>query len=119
MPAWMSNGYYLTLALLLVCTACGILVAARFRRDVEESAPPTARDLLNPLEQAYFAGLMHPAEIERVRESVKRSSQPPAPDVPVKPRRTQADPPPVLFQGDSSCDPGPPHADAAPGADGG
>ena len=74
MPSFAFNGYYLTLALLLACTLIGIFVAARFTREVEDDlAPPTAKDLLDPLEKAYFSGLMHPAEIERVRESVKKA----------------------------------------------
>ena len=67
------NGYYLTLGLLVGCTLMGILVAARFSREVEEDlAPPTRQDLLGPLERAYDSGLMHPAEIERIRESIKK-----------------------------------------------
>ena len=69
------NPYYVTLGLLVACTLVGILVAARFRREVDEDlAPPTARELLDPLENAYYSGLMRPEEIERVRDSVKRSS---------------------------------------------
>ena len=68
------NGYYLTFALLIACTIIGIGVAARFRREVDEDlAPMTSHDLLDPLEKAYFSGLMRPEEIERIRESVKRS----------------------------------------------
>lgn len=105
MPAWLSNGYYLTLALLLGCTIVGIVVAARFRREVDEDlAPPTARDLLGPLEQAYHSGLMHPAEIERVRESVKKSSKSPVP-APAPGRSSQAaSEGSTLFPGDAATD---------------
>ena len=75
MPA--INGYYLTLGLLVVCTCAGIVAAARFRREVDEDlAPTTAKELLDPLEQAYFSGLMRPEEIERVRASVQKGKLP-------------------------------------------
>ncbi len=75
MPATPWNGSYLTLGLLAVCTIVGIGVAIRFRREVDEDlAPTTAKDLLDPLEKAFYSGLMHPSEIERIRESVKKSS---------------------------------------------
>ena len=74
MPSLPFNGYYLTLGLLVACTAIGILVAARFRREVDHDlAPTTTKELLGPLERAYHSGLMHPAEIERIRESVKKT----------------------------------------------
>ncbi len=75
MPALPWNSYYVTLGLLAVCTIVGIGVAIRFRREVDDDlAPTTAKDLLDPLEKAYYSGLMHPSEIERIRESVKKSS---------------------------------------------
>ncbi len=74
MPTLPFNGYYLTLGLLVACTLFGIFVAARFAaRSTTSSAPTTAKDLLDPLEKAYYSGLMHPAEIERIRESVKKA----------------------------------------------
>ena len=67
------NGYYLTAGLLALCTIIGMSVAVRFRREVDDDlAPPTSRDLLDPLEEAYFSGLMAPEEIERIRASVQR-----------------------------------------------
>ncbi len=75
MPNLPVNGYYLTLGLLVACTILGIGVAARFRREVDEDlAPITKKELLAPLEQAYYAGLMHPEEIERIRDSVKKAT---------------------------------------------
>ena len=99
MPTLPFNGYYLTLALLAACTIFGIVVAAQFRREVDEDlAPTTAKDLLDPLEKAYYSGLMHPAEIEKIRESV-RKQQPAQATSEVKPTATRT----------ASPDPG--HAD--------
>ncbi len=74
MPTLPFNGYYLTLGLLVACTADRDLRCGTVRREVDHDlAPTTAKDLLDPLEQAYYSGLMHPAEIERIRESVKKT----------------------------------------------
>ena len=70
------NVSYLTLGLLIACTLIGIFIAARFRREVDvDLAPPTDQELLDPLEKAYYSGLMRPDEIERVRESIKKPRQ--------------------------------------------
>ena len=83
MPNLPINGYYLTLGLLVACTILGIGVAARFRREVDEDlAPTTKKELLDPLEQAYYSGLMHSEEIERIRESVKQPKSATAPKMP-------------------------------------
>ena len=56
-----TNLSYLTLGLLIACTVIGIIIAARFRREVDEDlAPPTDQELLDPLEKAYYSGLMRP-----------------------------------------------------------
>jgi hypothetical protein len=72
--------YYLTLGLLALCTVVGLIVAYRFQREVNEDlAPPTERDLLGPLEKAYYSGLMRPEEFERIQESMaKQKGEPPA-----------------------------------------
>ena len=91
MPA--INGYYLTLALLATCTVVGVVVAARFRREVDEDlAPATPKDLLEPLEKAYYSGLMHPEEIERIRASVQKGQLPLKPPGPGKPPAGRAAP---------------------------
>jgi hypothetical protein len=65
--------YYLTLGLLIVCTIVGMIVAFRFQREVNEDlAPPTEKDLLGPLEKAYYSGLMREDEMQRIRESMAR-----------------------------------------------
>ena len=65
---------YLTLGLLAVCTVVGLIIAIRFRREVDDDLiPPTAKEVLDPLEKAFYSGLMHPAEIERIRESIRNT----------------------------------------------
>jgi hypothetical protein len=65
--------YYLTLGLLVLCTLVGAIVVYRFQREVEEDlSPPTERDLLGPLEKAFYSGLMRPEEFERIQESMAR-----------------------------------------------
>ena len=102
------NLSYLTLGLLIACTVIGIGVAARFRREVDEDlAPPTDQELLGPLEKAYYSGLMRPDEIERIRESVKKSRDlEPAPPINAAPRTR-----PTLAPEDPSAIP---PADASP-----
>jgi len=87
--------YYLTLGLLGLCTLVGLVVAFRFQREVEHDlAPSTEKDLLGPLEKAYYAGLMDEAEFKRIRESMERrkaGEAEPAPQRPVA-RKTTAIP---------------------------
>ena len=67
------QGYYLTMGSLALCSVVGFTLWYRFRREVDHDlAPPTPREVLDPLEQAYVSGLMHPSEIERIRESIRR-----------------------------------------------
>ena len=113
------NGYYLTAALLALCTVIGITVAARFRREVDEDLTPTTmKDLLDPLEKAFYSGLMRPDEIERVRAAVQK--EPAAVATRPKPRpaaRPKAAEPPgdPMFDRDLDRKPGPgPEADAPP-----
>lgn len=65
--------YYLTLFLLGACTIVGLVVALRFQREVDHDlAPTTEKDLLDPLEKAYYSGLMDEEEFQRIRESMER-----------------------------------------------
>ena len=65
--------YYLTLGLLILCTIVGMIVAYRLQREVNDDlAPPTEKDLLGPLEKAYYSGLMREEEFHRIRESMAR-----------------------------------------------
>ncbi len=81
--------YYLTLSLLGICVVIGLFVAYRFQREVNDDlAPTTEKDLLGPLEKAYYAGLMDEAEFLRIRESMNRGkldAGPPAPKAPAAP----------------------------------
>lgn len=108
MPSFGPNGYYLTLALLAACTVAGIGVAIRFRREVDDDlAPPTTKDVLDPLEKAYYSGLMHPSEIERIRESVKKAKTPVAAHIKPATRSVEAPteviPPPDSPPGDGGA----------------
>ena len=81
--------YYLTLGLLALCTLVGLIVAYRFQREVNEDlAPPTEKDLLDPLERAYYSGLMREEEFRRIQESMARQKgdQPVAASKFAKPR---------------------------------
>jgi hypothetical protein len=65
--------YYLTLSLLILCTVVGLVVVYTLHREVNEDlAPPTEKDLFNPLEKAFYSGLMDEAEFQRIRESMAR-----------------------------------------------
>ena len=79
--------YYLTLGLLALCTIVGLVVAFRFQREVEhELTPSTEKEVLGPLEKAFYSGLMDEAEFKRIRESMekrKAGEEPPAPRRPV------------------------------------
>jgi hypothetical protein len=80
--------YYVTLGLLGVCTLVGMVIAFRFQREVEHDlAPTTEKDLLGPLEKAYYSGLMDEAEFKRIRESMEKRK---AGDVEPAPRRPAA-----------------------------
>ena len=119
MPALPFNGYYLTLALLAACTLFGIIVAAQFRREVDEDlAPTTTKDLLDPLEKAYYSGLMHPSEIEKIRESI-RKNQPAKGTGAIRPRVEPAAGPGTLLADAAADEPEAPPADrpAEPGVD--
>jgi len=65
--------YYLTLGLLALCTVVGLVIAIRLQREVEHDlSPSTEKDLLGPLEKAYYSGLMDEAEFRRIRESMEK-----------------------------------------------
>jgi len=65
--------YYVTFGLLALCTIVGLAVAFRFQREVDHDlAPSTEKDLLEPLEKAYYSGLMDEAEFQRIREAMER-----------------------------------------------
>jgi hypothetical protein len=85
--------YYLTLGLLALCTIVGFIVAYRFQREVDEDlAPPTEKDLLGPLEKAYYSGLMLDEEFERIQQSMaKQKGAPPARAS--KPAKPKVEPP--------------------------
>ena len=93
--------YYLTLGLLVLCTIVGMIVAYRFQREVNEDlAPPTEKDLLDPLEKAYYSGLMREDEFKRIRESMARQKGDAAPASKaikprVKPAKVEELPPPI------------------------
>jgi hypothetical protein len=82
--------YWLTLILLALCTLVGLIVAFRFQREVNEDlAPPTEKDLLGPLEKAFYSGLMDEAEFKRIQASMARQKgEEPAPP-PKKVSRTR------------------------------
>ena len=84
--------YYLTAGLLAVCTVVGLIVAFRFQREVEEDlAPPTEKDLFDPLERAYYSGLMRDDEFQRIQESMAKQKG----GKPVVPPIRRAKPPSV------------------------
>jgi hypothetical protein len=65
--------YYLTLGLLALCTIVGLVIAFKFQREVEHDlAPSTEKELLGPLEKAYYSGLMDEAEFKRIRASMEK-----------------------------------------------
>lgn len=65
--------YYLTLGLLALCTIVGLIVAFKFQREVNEDlSPPTEKDLLGPLEKAFYSGLMREEEFLRIQESMAK-----------------------------------------------
>jgi len=79
--------YYLTLGLLGLCTLVGLIVAYSLQREVNEDlAPPTERDLLGPLEKAYYSGLMREEEFKKIQESMAKQAG--AESTTVKPRTT-------------------------------
>jgi hypothetical protein len=72
--------YYLTLGLLALCTLVGLVVAYRLQREVNEDlVPPSERELLGPLEKAYYSGLMREEEFQRIQESMARHMEGEAP----------------------------------------
>lgn len=111
----LSHGYYLTAAMFLVCTLAGVVLAARWRREVDEDlAPPSGRDVLDPLEQAYFSGLMRPDEIARVREAAERRKAGPG-EAPVSAAKViRPVRPPDLHDAEIDGVPGPPPGEAPP-----
>ncbi|WP_435015986.1 hypothetical protein TA3x_003544 [Tundrisphaera sp. TA3] len=69
------NPLYLTLFLLVACFAITLFISMRLRREVEEdSTPTTPKEVYGPLEQAYYAGLMHEEEYLRIREQMARAA---------------------------------------------
>ena len=66
--------YYLTLGLLGVCVIIGLYVAYRFQREVNDDlGPTTEKDLLDPLEKAFYSGLMDEAEFRRIQASMAKT----------------------------------------------
>jgi len=62
-----------TLGLLALCTFIGLVVAYRLQREVNDDlAPPTEKDVFNPLAKAFYSGLMDEAEFKRIQASVER-----------------------------------------------
>jgi hypothetical protein len=87
--------YYLTLGLLVLCTIVGLVMAFRIQREVEHDlAPSTEKDLLGPLEKAYYSGLMDEAEFRRIRESMEKRKSGEAETTPIRPvvKKTAGDP---------------------------
>ena len=83
--------YYLTLGLLALCTIVGLIVAFRFQREVEHDlSPSTEKELLGPLEKAYYSGLMHEAEYKRIRESMEKRKLGEPASAPKRPEVTKA-----------------------------
>ncbi len=79
---------YLTLGLLAFCTVAGLIVVYKLRRDVnEDDAPPTEKEVLGPLERAFYSGLMTEEEFKRIGSSMakQKDGSPPPP----KPRKAQ------------------------------
>jgi hypothetical protein len=108
--------YYLTLGLLILCTVVGLIVTYRFQREVNEDlAPPTEKDLLGPLEKAFYSGLMREEEFQRIQESMARqkgevfvpASKPRKPTVKPSPA-TGPDPLPEVLTGEGPTDEPPP-----------
>ena len=100
--------YYLTLGLLVLCTIVGMAVAYSFQREVNNDlAPPTEKDLLGPLEQAYYSGLMREEEFHKIRESMARQKGTDATPTIVKGRRKPAEVPDQVL-GDLGSMPTPP-----------
>jgi hypothetical protein len=65
--------YYLTLGLLIICTVVSLFVAYRLQKDVNvDDVPPTEKELLGPLEKAYYSGLMTEDEFKRVNKSMAK-----------------------------------------------
>jgi hypothetical protein len=65
--------YYLTLGLLILCTIVGLIAAYSFQREVSEDlAPPSEKDVFDPIEKAYYSGLMNEAEFQRIQESIAK-----------------------------------------------
>ncbi len=72
--------YYLTLGLLGLCTVVGLFVAFRLQRDVSvEDVPPTEKEVLGPLEKAYYSGLMTEEEFKRIGHSMAKQKDGPLP----------------------------------------
>ena len=65
--------YYLTLGLLILCTIVGLVVAYSFQGEVSEDlAPPSEKDVFDPIEKAYYSGLMNEEEFQRIQESLAK-----------------------------------------------
>lgn len=68
--------YWLTLGLLTLCVVVGLAVAYQLQRDVNDDlSPPTEKDLMGPLEKAYYSGLMRKEEFLRIQESMARHQE--------------------------------------------
>jgi hypothetical protein len=97
--------YYLTLGLLAsgFCVLVGLIVAYSFQREVKEDlAPPTEKDVFDPIEKAYYSGLMNEDEFKRIRESMARqkgeTSSPGSKARKPRPKPIQAEPPTPLVE---------------------
>jgi hypothetical protein len=67
--------YYLTLGLLAsgFLVLVGLIVAYSLQREVKEDlTPPTEKDVFDPIEKAYYSGLMNEDEFQRIQESIAR-----------------------------------------------
>ena len=103
--------YYLTLGLLVFCTLVGLVIAFTVQREVEHDlAPSTEKELIGPLEKAYYSGLMDEAEFKRIRESMEKRKSgevEPAPKRPVvkkSPDRPDLSDPGPTAQTDAEAD---------------
>jgi hypothetical protein len=72
--------YWLTLGLLIFCTLVGMFIIYRLQKDVsEDDLPPTAKEVLGPLERAYYSGLMTEEEFKRINQSMAKQKDGPLP----------------------------------------
>ncbi len=66
--------YYLTLGLLGLCVVIGVYIAFRFQQEVDNDLGPTTdKELLDPLEKAFYSGLIREEEFERIQASMAKN----------------------------------------------